>query len=73
MNTAIAEGSGNQLHIEAPFVSKSKKDVVAIGLTLNVPYEMTWSCYEGKDKPCGRCATCLDRKAAFEANGLDLI
>ena len=73
MNTAIYEGSGSQVHIEAPFVSKSKKEVVALGITLNVPYEMTWSCYEGGAKPCGKCATCIDRKAAFEANGLNLI
>lgn len=73
MNTAIYEGSGRQVHIEAPFVSKSKKEVVALGITLNVPYEMTWSCYEGGAKPCGKCATCIDRKAAFEANGLNLI
>lgn len=70
MNTAIDEGSGHQLHIEAPFVLKSKKDIVKLGVELNVPYEMTWSCYEGGDKPCGKCATCLDRKAAFEANGI---
>lgn len=73
MNTAVSEGSGHQLHIEAPFVSKGKKDIVALGLELGVPYELTWSCYEGGDKPCGKCATCLDRRAAFKANGLNLI
>lgn len=69
MNEAIFEGSGKQLHIEAPFVTWTKKDVVKKGLELGVPYELTWSCYEGKDKPCGICGTCIDRKAAFEANG----
>ncbi len=73
MNTAIYEGSGHQLHIEAPFVTWSKKDVVKQGVELGVPYELTWSCYEGGDTPCGKCGTCLDRKAAFAANGLDLI
>ena len=73
MNTAIVEGSSHQLHIEAPFVSKGKEEIVKLGLELGVPYEMTWSCYEGSDKPCGKCATCLDRRAAFLANGLDLI
>ncbi|HIV16540.1 MAG TPA: 7-cyano-7-deazaguanine synthase QueC [Candidatus Alectryocaccobium stercorigallinarum] len=70
MNEAIYEGSGKQLHIEAPFVNMKKADIVKLGLSLNVPYELTWSCYEGKDKPCGKCATCLDRAAAFEANGV---
>ncbi len=70
MNKAIYEGSGKQLHIEAPFVSMTKSDVVKKGLELNVPYEMTWSCYMGNDKPCGKCGTCIDRKHAFELNGI---
>lgn len=70
MNTAIYEGSGHQLRIEAPFVNKNKSNIVAIGLKLGVPYELTWSCYEGGDKPCGKCGTCIDRAAAFAANGV---
>ena len=70
MNQAIYEGSGRQLRVEAPFVNLTKADVVRIGLELKVPYHLTWSCYEGGDKPCGRCGTCIDRKKAFEANGV---
>lgn len=70
MNTAIWEGSGKQLRIEAPFVDKNKAEVVRIGLELGVPYELTWSCYEGGDEPCGKCGTCIDRAAAFAANGV---
>lgn len=69
MNNAIREGTGGELHMEAPFVEWSKADIVKKGLELNVPYELTWSCYEGGDKPCGVCATCIDRKRAFELNG----
>lgn len=71
MNTAIFEGSGHQLKIEAPFLSMTKKDIVALGLQLHVPYHLTWSCYEGGEKPCGACGTCLDRKAAFLANNIE--
>ena len=67
---AIWEGSGHQLKIEAPFISKNKADIVKMGLELGVPYELTWSCYEGGDKPCGTCGTCIDRAAAFAANGI---
>lgn len=70
MNEAIWEGSGHQLEIEAPFVNVPKSEVVRIGLELGVPYELTWSCYEGEEKPCGRCGTCIDRAAAFQANGV---
>lgn len=70
MNQAIYLGSGNQLTIEAPFVSLTKADVVKKGLELGVPYELTWSCYEGGEKPCGKCGTCIDRQKAFEKNGV---
>lgn len=73
-NKAISEaiwlGSGNQLKVKAPFVEMTKAEVVKIGLDLKVPYELTWSCYEGKDKPCMVCGTCLDRAEAFRLNGV---
>lgn len=70
MNKAIYEGSGRQLSIEAPFVGLNKSQVVKKGLEIGVPYELTWSCYEGGDVPCCKCGTCIDRMAAFEANGI---
>ena len=70
MGRAIYLGSGNELTIEAPFVSLSKADVVKKGLELGVPYELTWSCYAGDDKPCGKCGTCIDRQKAFAENGI---
>jgi 7-cyano-7-deazaguanine synthase len=70
MNTAIYEGSGKQLTIEAPFIGINKAGVVKKGLELGVPYELTWSCYEGHEKACGRCGTCIDRMKAFELNGM---
>ncbi len=71
MNTAIYEGSGKQLNIEAPFVAWTKKDVVKKGLEIGVPYHLTWSCYEGGDSPCGVCGTCIDRQEAFRQNGVE--
>ncbi len=71
MAAAIAEGTGGELRLEAPFVTWSKADIVAEGLTLGVPYELTWSCYEGGAAPCGACATCIDRAAAFAANHVE--
>ena len=68
MGEAIYEGSGCKVRMAAPLINFNKTQVVAEGLRLNAPYQLTWSCYEGKEKACGTCATCLDRKAAFEAN-----
>lgn len=70
MSKAIYEGSGKQLSVKAPLVNWNKARVVQEGLRLKVPYELTWSCYEGKDKPCGVCGTCIDRARAFEENGV---
>lgn len=70
MNQAIVEGTGGELHMEAPFVNWNKADIVAKGLELRVPYELTWSCYEGGEEPCGVCGTCIDRQRAFEVNGV---
>lgn len=70
MNRAIEEGTGGEMRLEAPFVMASKADIVRRGLELGVPYELTWSCYEGGKTPCGTCATCLDRAAAFAANNI---
>lgn len=69
MNTAIYEGSARQVKVEAPFIGLHKKEIVKLGLELQVPYELTWSCYEGGEYSCGKCATCIDREKAFEENG----
>lgn len=68
MNLAIWLGSGKKVKIEAPFVGLHKSDIVKKGLELNLPYELTWSCYEGEEYSCGKCATCIDREKAFELN-----
>lgn len=71
MNEAMYEGSGGQLNLITPLISFTKKQVVGYGIELEAPLELTWSCYEGQDTPCGTCGTCIDRKVAFEANNLD--
>ncbi len=71
INNAIYIGSGNQLKVIAPFVGLNKAQVIAKGLSLKVPYKMTWSCYEGNERPCGICGTCRDRIKAFRENGMN--
>ena len=69
MSMAIGEGTYGKVSLLAPFVESTKADVVRAGLGLGVPYELTWSCYKGGERQCGRCGTCIDRKSAFAANG----
>lgn len=70
MDEAINIGTYGKIHVARPFIHMNKSEVVAEGLKLKVPYELTWSCYHGGEKACGRCGTCIDRKKAFELNGV---
>lgn len=70
MNTAIVIGTYGKVRVVAPLVNLNKAGVVKLGLSIDVPYKYTWSCYSGGDKPCGHCGTCIDRAKAFEANGI---
>lgn len=71
MNQAISTGTGNKVKLTAPLVTLTKAGVVEFGLRLKVPFELTWSCYEGHDKACGKCGTCIDRIKAFRENGME--
>ncbi len=53
-----------------PFINKNKAEIVKLGQKLGVPFELTWTCYEGGQKPCGKCGSCIERKEAFKINGL---
>lgn len=70
INSAIMEGTAGMIRVVAPYASTNKAGVVKDGLRMGVPYEYTWSCYVGGEKPCGKCGTCIDRAKAFEANGV---
>ena len=67
MQRRAVEGFGDpELRLHAPFLGKTKAEIVEIGARLDVPYEDTWSCYEGGDLHCGLCGTCNERKEAFQ-------
>jgi 7-cyano-7-deazaguanine synthase len=70
MQRRAVEGFGHpELRLHAPFVNKTKAQIVEIGTSLGVSYEDTWSCYEGGDLHCGLCGTCHERKEAFQIAG----
>lgn len=70
MDNAIALGNlWDTVHIIAPYSQISKSQIVKRGIELEVPYEHTWSCYEGNERPCLACGTCIERTKAFYDNG----
>ncbi|MCD8207723.1 MAG: 7-cyano-7-deazaguanine synthase QueC [Bacteroidales bacterium] len=63
----------HEVRLERPFVGMTKAEIVKLGNELSAPMELTWSCYKGGERHCGKCATCLERRAAFaEAKVQDL-
>jgi 7-cyano-7-deazaguanine synthase len=42
---------------------------VKIGINLGVDYALTWTCYRGEDRPCGKCGACVERQEAFREAG----
>ena len=57
-----------EVSLFTPLITYDKAEIVKLGIELKVPFEFTWTCYEGKDKPCGKCGSCTERAEAFAAN-----
>ena len=59
-----------EIELMTPFVDQTKGDIARLGGELGVRFELTWSCYKGGDRHCGRCGTCVERQEAFADAGL---
>ena len=72
MQSAINEGTKKQTNIKifTPLIHLKKEDIVKEALKLNVPLELTWSCYQNEDKACGVCDSCRLRLKGFEKAGV---
>ena len=68
--TKASTQDGRRFHLHAPLITLSKADIVRKGLELGVPFELTWSCYEGGELACGACDSCLLRLNGFAEAGL---
>lgn len=70
LGPAIRLGTAwHPVELKAPFVQMTKADILRLGLKMQVPFELTWSCYRGEDRPCRSCPTCIEREEAFALNG----
>jgi len=65
MDEIAAIANWHPVEVYAPFRNMTKADIVAEGDELVVPWALTWSCYEGGEIHCGKCATCIERREAF--------
>lgn len=71
LNEAVKICDWRVIEIEAPYLDISKIDILKIGKDLEVDYSLTWTCYKGEDKPCGKCGSCVERAEAFEKNNME--
>lgn len=68
--TRATTQDGRAIQVRAPLLHMGKGEIVRRGMKLGVPYELTWSCYEGRELACGTCDSCLLRLAGFAEAGL---
>lgn len=74
MEKAIDRGTSPKYkpRVLFPNATRTKADVVRVGLALGVDYSTTWSCYRNGDHHCGTCDSCVQRSNALAAYGLSL-
>ncbi len=59
------------IRVVTPLIDKSKATIIKLGVRLGVPYQFTWSCYQGRRNPCRRCDSCLLREKGFREAGIE--
>lgn len=70
MSKAMQEGTYEGITILAPYTDLNKSDIARIGKRLGINYGLTYSCYKGREKHCGRCGTCVERREALAEAGI---
>ncbi len=61
---------GAKIRIMTPLLRKKKKDIILMGRRLGVQLGLTWSCYNGGKRPCGKCDSCYYRLKGFKEAGV---
>ncbi len=64
-------GTYVKVGLRAPYTNITKSDIARRGGKLGIDYTETWSCYKGGEHHCGRCGTCVERKEALAAAGIN--
>ena len=63
---AVEAGTYNGVKLLSPYCDITKRDIALRGKALGIDYSLTYSCYKGGEKHCGKCGTCTERKEALE-------
>ncbi|WP_370259382.1 7-cyano-7-deazaguanine synthase QueC [Idiomarina sp.] len=70
MNVVSQLANYDPIEVVAPYLDVDKNAILADGLRMALDYSNTWTCYNGRDKACGKCGACVERLEAFAANGV---
>ncbi len=70
MNDVCQIANYESVEIFSPYLNINKTAILADGISMNLDYSNTWTCYNGREKACGKCGACQERLEAFEENGL---
>ncbi|MAF16093.1 MAG: 7-cyano-7-deazaguanine synthase QueC [Marinomonas sp.] len=70
MNAVSKIANYEPVEIVTPFLNSSKGEILAAGLAMNLDYSDTWTCYNGREKACGKCGACNERLEAFTEQGV---
>jgi len=71
LNASLVFSTRGRVRIESPTLQMTKAELYAAGRAVKAPLELTWSCYDGGEQPCGACESCCRRaraEQAFEAS-----
>lgn len=72
MSDAIRQGTYDGIMIDAPYTNITKSDIARIGKSIGVDYNLTYSCYKGGERHCGKCGTCVERMEALRDAGIEI-
>src|SRR5690554_771215 len=68
MNKVAKLANYEPVDIVTPYLNSSKTEILADGLSIGLDYGKTWTCYNGREKACGKCGSCIERLEAFAEN-----
>ncbi|GLR69645.1 7-cyano-7-deazaguanine synthase QueC [Agaribacter marinus] len=68
MNQVCKIANYDVVEVRAPYIKHDKIEILRDGLAMGLDYGKTWTCYNGREKACGKCGSCQERLEAFEKN-----